>query len=66
MAEGCFSFYKVHNGERLLEGAYHWGQSLDGDGYRVDVGRFAPGGFFVGGLCPDDFRDALGVVVSRN
>ncbi|MCR4277456.1 MAG: hypothetical protein NUV80_05340 [Candidatus Berkelbacteria bacterium] len=66
VTEGAFSFYKVHNGERLLEKEYHWGRSSDSDGYRVRVGFFLADGWDVSGLQPGFSRDYLGVVVARN
>lgn len=66
VTEGAFSFYKVHGGERLLEKAYHWGQSLVSDGYRVCVGDFDANGWRVGGLYPVCSLGDLGVVVARN
>lgn len=66
VAEGCISNFKTHNGERLLENAWHWGQSLDSVGLRVVVGGFLADGFYVGWGAPGLSRDRLGVVVSRN
>lgn len=66
VSEGAFSFYQVHGGERLLETAYHWGQSLDSGGRRVCVGYFDAFGWHVVGSHPDRSYVYLGVVVARN
>ena len=66
VAEAVITNFKVHDGERLLENWYHWGNFLSSGVYRVYVGFFDGGGLLVHGDHPSvgDF-DYLRVCLLR-
>ena len=58
--------YEVVNHARLLQGMYHWSNTLSSDGGLVYVGRFDRGGAGVRGGSPGGSDAAIGVVLSRS
>lgn len=64
VTEAVLSNFCLHNGEKLLEDWYHWGQELTSSNCRVGVGHFIPAGFEISEGKPNRSTVILGVVTS--
>ena len=65
VTQAGFLIYRLQDGKRILENSYAWCQEVDGNGFRVVVGRFDRNGWDVFAYHPGSSWSFIGLLVSR-